>query len=152
MRVSLPIIAAGRPPLAASWLASTRPAAWPRRSTNSGVIGNSPTLPRTPSVPKYFLLMCLARVSKRHYHPAPRDLMARLELPALLQIEIAIDHGDRQARRLHIEQTHALPLHTPGERLAVGQIAGGGGIGQGIVVVPDRPLQGLLDDAFAQIR
>jgi hypothetical protein len=35
--------------------ASTRPAAWPRRITKSGVIGDSPTLPRTPSVPKYRL-------------------------------------------------------------------------------------------------
>src|SRR5574340_1190929 len=55
MRVSLPISTVGcwfggRLPRSAT---STCPAAYPRCITNSGVIGDSPTLPRTPSVPKY---------------------------------------------------------------------------------------------------
>src|SRR5574340_1077129 len=55
MRVSLPISTVGcwfggRLPRSAT---STWPAAYPKRMTNSGVIGDSPTLPRTPSVPKY---------------------------------------------------------------------------------------------------
>src|SRR5574340_1798077 len=55
MRVSLPISTVGcwfggRLPRSAT---STCPAAYPKCITNSGVIGDSPTLPRTPSVPKY---------------------------------------------------------------------------------------------------
>src|SRR6266852_9514479 len=58
MRVSLPISTAGvSPRRPADSAASTRPAAYPKRSTSSGVIGGSPMRPRTPSVPKYFLLI-----------------------------------------------------------------------------------------------
>src|SRR5450755_4446810 len=58
MRVSLPINTAGvSPGRLADSAASTRPAAYPRRSTSSGVIGGSPTRPRMPSVPKYFLVI-----------------------------------------------------------------------------------------------
>src|SRR5882672_12790228 len=61
MRVSLPIRTAGCAPLGnAERRTRTSPAAKPSRITNSGVIGDSPTLPRTPSVPKYFLPMSLA--------------------------------------------------------------------------------------------
>src|SRR6266567_9001516 len=66
MRVSLPINTAGvSPRRPADSAASTRPAAYPRRSTSSGVIGISPTRPRTPSVPKYFLLIVLEAQSQR---------------------------------------------------------------------------------------
>ena len=34
---------------------NTRPTAQPRCRQNSGVMGNRPTVPRMPSVPKYFL-------------------------------------------------------------------------------------------------
>src|SRR5512145_3358463 len=52
MRVSLPMHTAGFE----DCLESTFPAAYPRRSTKSGVIGLSPIVPRTPSVPKYLRL------------------------------------------------------------------------------------------------
>src|SRR6185369_4873288 len=35
----------------------TLPAAYPSRMTKSGVIGLSPTVPRTPSVPKYLRIV-----------------------------------------------------------------------------------------------
>src|SRR3974390_3850711 len=61
MRVSLPISTAGWAPRgSAERLTTPSPAAKPRRITNSGVMGDSPTRPRTPSVPKYFLPMWLA--------------------------------------------------------------------------------------------
>src|SRR5512136_792466 len=70
MRVSLPIRTAGCAPLgSAERRTSTSPAAKPRRITNSGVIGDSPTLPRTPSVPKYFLLMWLGFSFELLEHP-----------------------------------------------------------------------------------
>src|SRR5690348_3137500 len=52
MRVSLPITTVAWP----SPLASTRPAARPRRSMKSAETGPSPTRPRMPSVPKYLRL------------------------------------------------------------------------------------------------
>src|ERR1051325_10044188 len=52
MRVSLPMMILREP-----WLACTFPAAQPNFSTNSGVIGASPTRPRMPSVPKYLRLL-----------------------------------------------------------------------------------------------
>src|SRR5690606_33564521 len=53
MRVSLPISTVGW----ASVRLSTRPTAWARRSTKSGVMGAWPTVPRMPSVPKYWRAM-----------------------------------------------------------------------------------------------
>src|SRR5436190_22215552 len=53
MRVSLPISTAGRPAGRRGSAANVRPAAQPSFITSSGVIGASPTRPRTPSVPKY---------------------------------------------------------------------------------------------------
>jgi hypothetical protein len=55
---------------------STSPAAKPRRITNSGVIGNSPTLPRTPSVPKYFLPMLIPQTL------IAQDFINAMPLPA----------------------------------------------------------------------
>src|SRR5258706_12462880 len=40
------------------FLRRTLPAAYPSRMTKSGVIGLSPTVPRTPSVPKYLRDIC----------------------------------------------------------------------------------------------
>src|SRR4051812_32459232 len=61
MRVSLPMQTAEcwRWPLTSP--ARTLPAAYPSRRTKSGVIGLAPTVPRTPSVPKYLrvILECL---------------------------------------------------------------------------------------------
>src|SRR5487761_2000913 len=58
MRVSLPISTAGRRPGDnCPRRTSTSPAAYPRRTMKSGVIGGSPTRPRMPSVPKYFLVI-----------------------------------------------------------------------------------------------
>ena len=54
MRVSLPIRISPRP-----CLENTFPAAQPRRSINSAVIGSIPTRPRMPSVPKYFFVFIL---------------------------------------------------------------------------------------------
>ena len=61
MRVSLPISTVGR----ASVFLSTRPTACARRNTKSGVMGACPTVPRMPSVPKYFLChdLCLSFVN-----------------------------------------------------------------------------------------
>src|SRR2546425_8845569 len=56
MRVSLPMHTAGLLLLADK----TLPAAYPRRSTKSGVIGLEPTVPRTPSVPKYLRVMLIS--------------------------------------------------------------------------------------------
>jgi hypothetical protein len=53
MRVSLPISTVGW----ASLRLSTRPTAWARRNTKSGVMGRLPTVPRMPSVPKYLRVM-----------------------------------------------------------------------------------------------
>src|SRR5262245_44155011 len=74
MRVSLPMSTAGCAPFgSAERRTSTSPAAKPRRITNSGVIGDSPTLPRTPSVPKYFLPMSLtfSFESREHLERVP---------------------------------------------------------------------------------
>src|SRR5882672_10793715 len=69
MRVSLPIRTAGCAPFgSAERRTSTSPAAKPSFITNSGVIGDSPTLPRTPSVPKYFLPMWLSVSFERREH------------------------------------------------------------------------------------
>jgi hypothetical protein len=48
------------------FLASTLPAAQPNFMKKSGVMGASPTLPRIPSVPKYFRVFVLMKL--------PRDL------------------------------------------------------------------------------
>src|SRR3989442_6141738 len=56
MRVSLPMHTAGLLLLADK----TLPAAYPRRSTKSGVIGLEPTVPRTPSVPKYLRVIFIS--------------------------------------------------------------------------------------------
>ena len=53
MRVSLPISTVGRLLVRRN----TRPTAWPRRSMKSGVMGDWPTVPRMPSVPKYCRVM-----------------------------------------------------------------------------------------------
>jgi hypothetical protein len=53
MRVSLPINTTG----CSSFCRKTRPTAWANRITKSGVMGACPTVPRMPSVPKYFLVM-----------------------------------------------------------------------------------------------
>src|SRR6185436_4378896 len=67
MRVSLPISTAACSPAGRSCsAASTLPAAYPRRITKSGVMGASPTRPRTPSVPKYFLLLFFIGLKKLH--------------------------------------------------------------------------------------
>src|SRR5688500_2136944 len=57
MRVSLPINTVGRWADEVWRCASTLPAAYPIFMTSSGVMGISPTLPRTPSVPKYLRCM-----------------------------------------------------------------------------------------------
>ncbi|MNP30634.1 hypothetical protein D3C76_1237140 [compost metagenome] len=57
IRVSLPIRMRHLP-----CLRKAIPAAQPSLSMKSGVIGNCPTCPRIPSVPKYFLLMNMLRV------------------------------------------------------------------------------------------
>src|SRR5262245_31116323 len=75
MRVSLPISTAGWPPLPDR----TLPAAYPSRSTKSGVIGLCPTVPRTPSVPKCLRLM--ASLVAPCYH---RSAFARRLVESLL--------------------------------------------------------------------
>ena len=75
-RVSLPIRISRRP-----LRAKTRPAAQPSRKQKSGVIGASPTRPRMPSVPKYFLVMSvsmmLGTASSTHPPLPPRRARAR---------------------------------------------------------------------------
>src|SRR5262245_49549520 len=56
MRVSLPISTAGWRPVPER----TLPAAYPSRSTKSGVMGLCPTVPRTPSVPKCLRLILIS--------------------------------------------------------------------------------------------
>src|ERR1700712_690166 len=58
MRVSLPMSTVGR----CCFFFSTRPTACASRSTKSGVIGGWPTVPRIPSVPKYFLVIVFLSV------------------------------------------------------------------------------------------
>src|SRR5688572_6691374 len=62
MRVSLPMQTAGL----ADFFERTFPAAYPRRRTNSGVIGLSPMVPRTPSVPKYLRLTGISLPYRDH--------------------------------------------------------------------------------------
>ena len=65
IRVSLPISTGPSPSLA-----NTLPAAQPNFMMKSGVMGASPTLPRIPSVPKYFrvfLLMDIPQTVEKNY-------------------------------------------------------------------------------------
>ena len=58
----------GRTPSRAVSAARTRPAAQPSFSTSSGVIGGSPTRPRTPSVPKYWRVIGIQSSGSRSFH------------------------------------------------------------------------------------
>src|SRR3990172_927738 len=84
MRVSLPI----RTLLPLPSLPSTRPTAQPSLSMNSALIGASPTLPRMPSVPKYFF--CTA-----------------CSLWALFDGFIYFERLDRSAHVVHSDQQRA---------------------------------------------
>src|SRR4051794_4388214 len=64
------------------WAPVHRDAARPRRSTSSGV-RNSPTTPRTPSVPKYF------RANARNLPLAELGRLARLVEAGLLALDLA---------------------------------------------------------------
>src|SRR5882672_8141704 len=102
MRVSLPIRTAGWAPLgSAERRTSTSPAAKPRRITNSGVIGDSPTLPRTPSVPKYFLPMwlCFSFERREHLERVPRrgDVVDAHDSSAALDREQSRGQARREA-------------------------------------------------------
>ena len=60
--MSLPISTVARLPLRTHLRRSSRPVACPSIITKSGVIGATPTSPRTPSVPKYFLCSFMRRL------------------------------------------------------------------------------------------
>src|SRR5487761_2369428 len=91
MRVSLPISTAGRSPGdSCPRRTSTSPAAKPKRTMKSGVIGGSPTSPRMPSVPKYFLVIFWSSIlSHRREHrkrvAGSRDVMHAQYCGALLR-------------------------------------------------------------------
>src|SRR5690606_41515558 len=76
--------------------ASRQPAAKPSRSRSSGVMGDSPTRPRTPSVPKYLRLMKL---------PFLREPYVAIRLS--LSVHRAQDR-QRIARGSHVVHAHDL--------------------------------------------
>src|SRR3569832_2856546 len=102
MRVSLPMRTLPGPP----WVrASTLPAAPPSFRTNSALLGDSPTLPRMPSVPKY--RRCVASIiaaSPSAFTNAVRSYRAHLR---------ALHSGRGAYRRRHLLRMH-------GSRLLVG--------------------------------
>jgi hypothetical protein len=87
---------------------STRPVAQPSFSMNSAVIGLSPTRPRIPSVPKYFLDMVVPQKGcinpDRDYLPQRRKETYQQELPngfATLRLKRMFMDG------------HGIPVYSP---------------------------------------
>src|SRR6478736_4609570 len=97
MRVSLPISTVGR-----AWvLLSTRPTACARRSTKSGVMGASPTVPRMPSVPKYVLLMMVSPSGSRLCDSRGPDLQGGHGFPDVVHPDDARAAVHREHGRGH---------------------------------------------------
>ena len=108
----------GCPCRSAPWAASsvrlsTRPTACARRSTKSGVMGGWPTVPRMPSVPKYFLLMVDCSVAVvmsprlcsrlRAFASAPQQ-PARCQTVSASTVAAHVVHAHDARAALHREQ------------------------------------------------
>src|SRR5215831_13752638 len=159
MRVSLPISTAGCAPLgSAERRTSTSPAANPSRMTNSGVIGDSPTLPRTPSVPKYFLAMESAFPVERREHgervPRRGDVVDADDSSAALDREQSRGEAAREPvvggpPRDRAERRLARPAGKHGQA----DLAEASEVAQQLEVVRDRLAEseaGVDDDALAR--
>ena len=66
-----------RPIRATPLLPLQRPAAMPSRATNSGLINDPPTGPRTPSVPKHLLIVWSGAEERAGLGNLTRDISAR---------------------------------------------------------------------------
>src|ERR1051325_7862247 len=105
MRVSLPTrILPGSLP----FMPSTRPTAQPSFNTRSGVMGSSPTLPRTPSVPKNFRLP-ISRSPYRGARARMRTISTVYRLPHSYRLHTLRDI-------MHAQDPRAILHRDDGER------------------------------------